>query len=208
MTPSLQRRWSTPATTMSARGIPLPISDLSEGMERLWSLAGATGGNRSQMGRPRKPLKQADPQPVATYGNRFGAHGKEGVNGSSPLEGSCESPAKRGFLLVKDWLADGLRPPMEHFLEHPGCGARRSATDQHRQRSWSWLSNSSKARRFGRGSCFSDASQRFRPRTSAVAAAGRSPAPPSCPDARLPRATARTRQPGHPIASARGDPTQ
>jgi hypothetical protein len=28
--------------------IPLPISDLSKGMERLWSLAGATGGNRSQ----------------------------------------------------------------------------------------------------------------------------------------------------------------
>src|ERR1700731_1271335 len=91
MTPSLQRRWSTPATTMRARGIPLPISDLSEGMEHLWSPAGATGGNRWQMGRPRKPLKQADPQPVATHGNRFAAHGKEGVNGSSPLEGFAKA---------------------------------------------------------------------------------------------------------------------
>jgi hypothetical protein len=56
-------------------------------MERLWSLAGATGGNRSQMGDSEKRLKQADRQPVATHGNRFGAHGKEGVDGSSPSEG-------------------------------------------------------------------------------------------------------------------------
>ncbi len=42
------------------------------------------------MEHPRKPLKQADPQPVATQGNRFGAHGKEGVDGSSPSEGLCE----------------------------------------------------------------------------------------------------------------------
>ena len=54
-------------------------------MEHLWSPAGATGGNQWQMGRPQKPLKQADPQPVATYGNRF--DGKEGVDGSSPSEG-------------------------------------------------------------------------------------------------------------------------
>src|SRR5438309_11557491 len=47
-------------------------------MEHLWSPAGATGGNRWQIGRARKPLKQADRQPVATHGNRFAAHGKEG----------------------------------------------------------------------------------------------------------------------------------
>jgi hypothetical protein len=51
----------------------------AEGMEHLWSPAGATSGNRWQMGRPRKPLKQADPQPVATHGNRFAEHGKEDV---------------------------------------------------------------------------------------------------------------------------------
>ena len=61
-------------------GIPLRISDLSKGVERLWSLAGATGGNRFQMEHPQKPLKQADRQSVATHGNRFGAHGKEGVD--------------------------------------------------------------------------------------------------------------------------------
>jgi hypothetical protein len=52
-------------------------------MEHLWSPAGATGGNRWQMGEPRKRLKQADPQPVATHGNRFAAHGKEGVDGQT-----------------------------------------------------------------------------------------------------------------------------
>jgi hypothetical protein len=39
-------------------------------MDHLWSPAGATGGNRWQIRRARKPLKQADPQPVATHGNR------------------------------------------------------------------------------------------------------------------------------------------
>jgi hypothetical protein len=66
-------------------------------MEHLWSPAGATGGNRWQMEGPRKPLKQADPQPVATHGNRFAAHGKEGVDGSSPSEGSAKGPHVGAF---------------------------------------------------------------------------------------------------------------
>ena len=69
-------------------------------LEHLWSPAGATGGNRWQIGHPRKQLKQADRQPMATHGNRFGAHGKEGVDGSSPSEG-FKLPAKAGFLLPK-----------------------------------------------------------------------------------------------------------
>jgi hypothetical protein len=56
-------------------------------MEHLWSQAGATSGNRWQMQGPRKWLKQADRQPLATHGNGFAAHGKEGVSGSSPEEG-------------------------------------------------------------------------------------------------------------------------
>ncbi len=67
-------------------------------MEHLWSLAGATGGNRSQMGEPRKRLKQADRQPVATHGNGFGAHGKEGVDGSSPSEGFTKFLLSGSFL--------------------------------------------------------------------------------------------------------------
>jgi hypothetical protein len=53
-------------------------------MEHLWSPAGATGGNRSQMAVLRKRLKQADAQPAATHGNGQSLDGKEGVDGSSP----------------------------------------------------------------------------------------------------------------------------
>jgi hypothetical protein len=62
-----------------------------------------SGRNRWQpvaMGRARKPLKQADPQPVATHGNRFAAHGKEGVDGSSPSEGLGKVPANWHFIVV------------------------------------------------------------------------------------------------------------
>jgi hypothetical protein len=59
---------------------PRIIRYVHEEMEHLWSPAGAIGGNRWQMEHPQKPLKQGDPQPVATHGKRFGAHGKEGVD--------------------------------------------------------------------------------------------------------------------------------
>src|SRR5713226_35281 len=77
-------------------------------MEHLWSQAGATGGNRSQIEGPRKRLKQPDRQPVATHGNGSGAHGKEGVNGSSPLEGFSEAPAQHLLVLsVKETFRSG-----------------------------------------------------------------------------------------------------
>jgi len=62
-----------------------------------------SGRNRWQRvanGTPPKPLKQADPQPVATHGNRFGAHGKEGVDGSSPSEG-FKKASKWPFSMVR-----------------------------------------------------------------------------------------------------------
>ncbi len=55
-------------------------------MERLWSLAGATGRNRWQMRRPRKLQKQAKTVAVGCHRLRPNLDGKE-VNGSSPLEG-------------------------------------------------------------------------------------------------------------------------
>jgi hypothetical protein len=61
-------------------------------MEHLWSPAGATSGNRWQMGHHQKSLKQADPQPVATHGNRFGAHGKEGIDRRPIAQVGLESP--------------------------------------------------------------------------------------------------------------------
>jgi len=96
-------------------------------MEHLWSQAGATGGNRSQIEGPRKRLKQADRQPVATHGNGFGAHGKEDVCHRLP-------PVADDPLLVRegvDFLASqrdrvprtrrpaGLRRDFNNFRE---CG--------------------------------------------------------------------------------------
>jgi hypothetical protein len=62
--------------------------------------SGPTGGKRWQMGRARKPLKRADRQSVATHGNDFGVHGKEGVDGSSPSEGSARSPQVGWFVFM------------------------------------------------------------------------------------------------------------
>src|SRR6266487_3876508 len=61
-------------------------------MEPLWSPGVATGGNRRQIDRRLKPQKQA--KTVATGCHQLPAtfHGKEGVDGSSPSEGSAKSP--------------------------------------------------------------------------------------------------------------------
>src|SRR5713101_8473972 len=96
-----------------------PSAILGEWMEHLWSPAGATGGNRWQMAHPRKQLKQADRQPVATHGNRFAAHGKEGVSGSSPEEGSHRSPANAGLLLSRCNALSPACSGMEQILEQP-----------------------------------------------------------------------------------------
>jgi hypothetical protein len=56
-------------------------------MEHLWSRAVATGGNRSRMGWQQKRLQQAKTLAVGCHWLPIGAHGKEGVDGSSPSEG-------------------------------------------------------------------------------------------------------------------------
>ena len=60
-------------------------------MEPLWSPVVATGRNQWQIGSERKARKQA--QTVAVGCDRLprAAHGKEGVDGSSPSEGSAEA---------------------------------------------------------------------------------------------------------------------
>ena len=82
---------------------PSPTARCSQrrqlGMEHLWSRAVATGGNRWQMGRPRKRLTEAQNVAVGCHRLRPGPHGKEGVDGSRPSEGSAKTPAKRGFLV-------------------------------------------------------------------------------------------------------------
>jgi len=55
--------------------------------------SGRTGGNRWQMERPRKRLKRARTVAVGCHWLPIGAHGKEGVDGSSPSEGFFFPPA-------------------------------------------------------------------------------------------------------------------
>jgi hypothetical protein len=72
-------------------------------MEPLWSPVVATGGNQRQIGRPSKPQKQA--KSVAARCHRLPApfHGKEGVDGSSPSEGSAK--CQHSAVFVSDLLA-------------------------------------------------------------------------------------------------------
>jgi hypothetical protein len=54
-------------------------------MEPLWSPVVATGGNRSQMARPRNPQKQAETVAVGCNRLPVGAHGKGRVDTTSLL---------------------------------------------------------------------------------------------------------------------------
>ena len=65
--PSLQRRWSTLDPHTRVVRSPLSTGDPDERMERLWSQADATVGNRRQMRRARKGSNKQKPSPpVAT----------------------------------------------------------------------------------------------------------------------------------------------
>jgi hypothetical protein len=89
-TPSLKAKGSSRNDAHLHGGSALPAGVTGTRHGARMEPAGATGGNHSQMGRPRKRLKHGDRHPVATHGN--GCDGKEGVNGSSPLEGSAKAP--------------------------------------------------------------------------------------------------------------------
>jgi hypothetical protein len=67
-------------------------------MEPLWSPAVATRGNRWQMGRAQERFKQAKTAAAGCDRLPETFHGKEGVDGSSPSEGS-KRPANQLFLL-------------------------------------------------------------------------------------------------------------
>jgi hypothetical protein len=70
-------------------------------MEPLWSRAVATGGNQWQMRLSQKRLKQAKTIAVGCDQLPKGAHGKEGVGGSSPSEGSAKAPHVALFLSIE-----------------------------------------------------------------------------------------------------------
>src|ERR671937_2817139 len=66
-------------------------------MEPLWSPVVGTGGNQWQIESPRKRQKQAETVAVGCHRLPIGAHGKEGVRGSSPREGFPSSLLIRFF---------------------------------------------------------------------------------------------------------------
>src|ERR671931_1134549 len=66
--------------------------DRLQSMEPLWSPVVATGGNRSQIEQAQEPPRQAETVAVGCDRLPKGAHGKEGVDGSSPSEGSARAP--------------------------------------------------------------------------------------------------------------------
>jgi hypothetical protein len=86
-------------------------------MEPLWSPGVATGGNQWQIGRPQKPQKQA--KSVATGCQRLPEtfHGKEGVDGSSPSEGSAKAPHICTPSVQNDLLGVERAVGMEPFME-------------------------------------------------------------------------------------------
>jgi hypothetical protein len=66
-------------------------------MEPLWSPVVATSGNRWQASEAEKRPKQAKTVAVGCHRLRLGAHGKEGVCGSSPKEGFAKVPYVGAF---------------------------------------------------------------------------------------------------------------
>ena len=93
------RRWP-PLSQRGSMSVLAPAVCCLHGrqrMEQFWSRAVATSGNRWQMGTPRKRRNQAKTVAVGCDQLPIGAHGKEGVDGSSPSEGSSKAPQSAGF---------------------------------------------------------------------------------------------------------------
>ena len=98
-------------------------------MEPLWSPAVATGGNRWQMRRPRKRLKE--PKTLAVGCDRLpeSFHGKEGVDGSSPQR-ALQRRRKSALFLSGDLCrSSNMRWVLEPFMEPSGSGARSKASE-------------------------------------------------------------------------------
>jgi hypothetical protein len=87
-------------------------------MEPLWSPVVATGGNQRQIDRHSKPRKQATSVAAGCHRLRREVHGKEGVDGSSPSEGSLQKPRLRrrqsGTASVPPWTAGSASGVQRH----------------------------------------------------------------------------------------------
>lgn len=77
----------------------------SDSMEHLWSPADATNSNPSQMHGASERLYEAKSVATSCHQLRRALHGKEGVSGSSPEEGSAKPPQRGNF-----WARSRLPP--------------------------------------------------------------------------------------------------
>src|SRR5438874_9428730 len=86
-------------------------------MEPLWSPVVATRGNQRQLDRPSKSQKQAKTVAVGCHRLPETFHGKEGVDGSSPSEGSAKAP-QNGVFCIRAGLHFPGSLGMESVLEN------------------------------------------------------------------------------------------
>src|SRR5438105_15495957 len=100
MLTSSSSRPTRSSTTRPASAPGSPHGYRQQTMEPLWSPVGATGGNQRQIARANEPEKQAKTLAVGCDRLPRGVHAKEGVDGSSPSEGSPKRPGNMGLLIL------------------------------------------------------------------------------------------------------------
>ena len=99
-------------------------------MEHFWSRADATHGNSWQSQRPRKRLNYLRTVANACHQSRPPLHGKEGVDGSSPSEGSTKSPEIGGYHGQNDLLLIARAVGVEHVVEQSAQKGRRKVLNR------------------------------------------------------------------------------
>ena len=92
----------------------------------------ATGGNRWQMRRPLERLKQAKTVAVGCDQLPESLHGKEGVDGSSPPEGSAKVPQTRALCLGSVLQIVERGSGVEPFIEPSGPNAAANPNEMRR----------------------------------------------------------------------------
>jgi hypothetical protein len=93
-------------------------------MEHIWSRAVATAGKRWQMGQALKRLKQAKTVAVGCHRLPEKFHGKDGVDGSSPSEGSAKAPHVGAFSLSARCSCCGVTRCGKRYGTKGTCGPR------------------------------------------------------------------------------------
>jgi hypothetical protein len=88
-------------------------------MEQVWNRGGATVGKGSAHRTPENGLIKRQTVAAGCHRLPFGSHGKEGVDGSSPSEGSAKVPLT-AFLVQIDLLVVECAVGMEPFMEPSG----------------------------------------------------------------------------------------